>query len=199
MFHFPKHFPEQKLKAVPLFDGRLVCYPTEENLRDYFSWRQADCHINNLYNTCFWSLVQKDGVSQEEAHNTLKNTFSDFKNEMLFNKYNINYAKIEPVYRKGSILIRLPADFYEPESEKVEESIERPLNAEEQKFIELNEEEEFAEKAHKLDAKSPNSKSAKRQGKNKGAADSSELKIFTLYEDLIGKEFWIKYQGFVLL
>lgn len=28
-----------------------------QHVRDYFAWRQADCHINNLYNTCFWALV----------------------------------------------------------------------------------------------------------------------------------------------
>ena len=54
------------LKYPPTFDGRSVCYPTNRNLRDYLSWRQADTHINNLYNTCFWLLV-KDGVSKEEA------------------------------------------------------------------------------------------------------------------------------------
>ena len=26
-----------------MFDGRVVLYPTEKNLRDYLSWRQADC------------------------------------------------------------------------------------------------------------------------------------------------------------
>ncbi|KAI8611300.1 tRNAHis guanylyltransferase-domain-containing protein, partial [Chytriomyces sp. MP71] len=36
------------LKYPPSFDARAVCYPTTENLRDYISWRQADCHINNL-------------------------------------------------------------------------------------------------------------------------------------------------------
>lgn len=35
------------LRATPAFDGRAVCYPTAATLRDYLSWRQADCHINN--------------------------------------------------------------------------------------------------------------------------------------------------------
>lgn len=34
-----------------------------QHVRDYISWRQADCHINNLYNTCFWALVG-DGEDQ---------------------------------------------------------------------------------------------------------------------------------------
>lgn len=31
------------LTMLPTFDGRAVCYPTWENLRDYLSWRQVDC------------------------------------------------------------------------------------------------------------------------------------------------------------
>ncbi|KIZ00415.1 tRNA(His) guanylyltransferase [Monoraphidium neglectum] len=35
------------LRTTPVFDGRAVCYPDAATLRDYLSWRQADCHINN--------------------------------------------------------------------------------------------------------------------------------------------------------
>ena len=31
------------LKYAPQFDARVVCYPTLRNIRDYLSWRQADC------------------------------------------------------------------------------------------------------------------------------------------------------------
>lgn len=31
------------LAMLPTFDGRAVCYPSWENLRDYLSWRQVDC------------------------------------------------------------------------------------------------------------------------------------------------------------
>lgn len=31
------------LSMLPSFDGRAVCYPAWENLRDYLSWRQVDC------------------------------------------------------------------------------------------------------------------------------------------------------------
>ena len=120
-------FPLIELKYPPSFDGRAVCYPSSEILRDYLSWRQVDCeypyswssflpalvlahvnlwnifsillfwisyfmifcvgiivglndsafiflnsgHINNQYNTCFWTLV-KSGKSKSEAQKTLK-------------------------------------------------------------------------------------------------------------------------------
>lgn len=35
--------PLLSLDMLPTFDGRAVCYPSWENLRDYLSWRQVDC------------------------------------------------------------------------------------------------------------------------------------------------------------
>ncbi len=37
---------------LPTFDGRVVCYPSWENLRDYLSWRQVDC----TFPSCCYSL-----------------------------------------------------------------------------------------------------------------------------------------------
>ncbi len=67
VYHWPEFFPDRKLHYPPLFDGRTVLYPTDKNLKDYLSWRQADCHINNLYNTVFWTLIQKGGLSNHDA------------------------------------------------------------------------------------------------------------------------------------
>lgn len=91
MHLWPRYFPNTPLSPpLPTFDGRAVCYPTEENLKDYMSWRQADCentllgvsscggangvvgHINNLYNTTFWALVQQGEMTTQEAEDTLK-------------------------------------------------------------------------------------------------------------------------------
>ncbi|KVH89038.1 Thg1 C-terminal domain-containing protein [Cynara cardunculus var. scolymus] len=66
-------FPKKELKYPPNFDGRAVCYPSYEIIRDYLAWRQVDCHINNQYNTCFWMLV-KSGKSTREAQSLLKET-----------------------------------------------------------------------------------------------------------------------------
>jgi tRNA(His) 5'-end guanylyltransferase len=39
-----KFFPGQELdRPFPTFDGRCVLYPKRKILRDYLSWRQADC------------------------------------------------------------------------------------------------------------------------------------------------------------
>ena len=43
VFYWGHFFTYQELLYPPMFDGRVVLYPTEKNLRDYLSWRQADC------------------------------------------------------------------------------------------------------------------------------------------------------------
>ena len=89
------YFPAVALSPpLPSFDGRAVIYPSTRLLRDYLSWRQVDCkevmtmmaqhvgvvlivnvgHINNLYNTTFWAMVQKGGISTTEAEAELKVT-----------------------------------------------------------------------------------------------------------------------------
>lgn len=39
---------DRPMEMIPSFDARTVLYPNDQSLRDYLSWRQADCHINNL-------------------------------------------------------------------------------------------------------------------------------------------------------
>eukprot|EP00878_Enallax_costatus_P019291 GHUV01020349.1.p2 GENE.GHUV01020349.1~~GHUV01020349.1.p2 ORF type:complete len:208 (+),score=60.50 GHUV01020349.1:810-1433(+) len=98
---------DQQLQYTPVFDGRAVCYPTLAILRDYLSWRQADTHINNQYNTCYWCLV-KSGKTPADAQATLKGTDTAAKNELLFGHFGINYAHLPEQFRKGSVVIRRP-------------------------------------------------------------------------------------------
>ncbi|XP_055345819.1 probable tRNA(His) guanylyltransferase [Paramacrobiotus metropolitanus] len=106
VFHWPEFFPTIPLQYPPSFDARIVLYPSRRILRDYLSWRQADCHINNLYNTVFWALVQQGGMTPAEAQLRLKGTLAGDKNEILFSQFGINYNNLPQLYRKGSVLIR---------------------------------------------------------------------------------------------
>ncbi|SPP90016.1 probable tRNA(His) guanylyltransferase [Drosophila guanche] len=94
------------LAYAPCFDGRVVLYPSNENLRDYLSWRQADVHVNNLYNTAFWKLVLESGFSNQKAEERLRDTLSADKNELLFQEFGLNYNNLPAMYRKGTILLR---------------------------------------------------------------------------------------------
>ncbi|KAF3096553.1 tRNA-His guanylyltransferase [Orbilia oligospora] len=101
------YFPSEPLKRpLPTFDGRAVCYPTIENVRDYLSWRQADCHINNLYNTTFWALILKGGMTPQEAEKELMGTLAKDKNEILWSRFGVNYNNEEEMFRKGSVVYR---------------------------------------------------------------------------------------------
>jgi len=125
VFHWCECFPNVKLKYPPTFDGRSVVYPSVENIRDYLCWRQADCHINNLYNTCFWTLVNKGGLTNTQAEQKLKGTLSGDKNELLFSEFDMNYNNEHPMFRKGSTLV------WETYEEKVAKTDVRGVNTDE--------------------------------------------------------------------
>lgn len=61
VYHWPTYFPPtppdalkpdevdpNKLLYPPTFDGRIVCYPSPKEVRDYFSWRQVDSSFSPL-------------------------------------------------------------------------------------------------------------------------------------------------------
>ncbi|KAG5300607.1 tRNA guanylyltransferase [Histoplasma ohiense] len=108
IYNWSSFFPSMKLEPgfLPSFDGRAVQYPSVKNLRDYMSWRQADCHINNLYNTTFWNMILQGGMSNTEAEKALQGTVSGDKNEILFSRFGINYNNEPEMFKKGSVIFR---------------------------------------------------------------------------------------------
>lgn len=117
------HWMSRPLAYAPCFDGRVVLYPSDENLRDYLSWRQADVHVNNLYNTAFWKLVLESGLSNQQAEERLRGTMSADKNELLFQQFGINYNTLPAMYRKGTILLRKSVVQSSGDQDKVRQAI----------------------------------------------------------------------------
>ncbi|KAK6949259.1 Glucose-responsive transcription factor [Daldinia eschscholtzii] len=71
------------------------------------SWRQVDCHINNLYNTTFWSLVQlPPKMDAKDAEQLLSGTLAADKHEILFSRFKINYNNEPEIFKKGSVIYR---------------------------------------------------------------------------------------------
>lgn len=105
--HWSTWNPQRKLLTLPTFDVRTVPYPSDEILRDYLSWRQADVHINNLYNTLFWKLVLDQGMKNSDAEEYLRinGKYSTDKRKLL-ESFDINYDTLPAMYRKGTILLR---------------------------------------------------------------------------------------------
>lgn len=54
VMHWHTYFPDTPLSYPPSFDARIVLFPGIREVRDYFSWRQADsafnlfCHCGRL-------------------------------------------------------------------------------------------------------------------------------------------------------
>ncbi|SCV73283.1 BQ2448_7209 [Microbotryum intermedium] len=122
-FLWPQYFPDSPLELdqLPIFDGRIVQYCTKTEVKDYFRWRQVDTHINNLYNTCFWTLVQKGGLTTQQANAELSGTISSEKQELLFTRFGMNYNREEEMFKKGSIWVWVDEENVEGEAESMEE------------------------------------------------------------------------------
>ncbi|QLL32234.1 hypothetical protein HG536_0C04030 [Torulaspora globosa] len=105
---WPKFFTNRELdlKHLPFFDARCVAYPNLAIIKDYLSWRFVDTHINNLYNTVFWQLVQKCGLTTQQAENRLSGTLSNEKQEILFTECGINYNNEPEMFKKGTMVTR---------------------------------------------------------------------------------------------
>ncbi|CAN6332274.1 unnamed protein product [Urochloa humidicola] len=107
-------FPHKELMQTPRFEAEALCCPKLKIACEYLSWRQAECHAGNQYNTCFWMLV-KSGKSEKEAHEILKGTLSKDKNELLFQQFQMNYNNEPAMFRKGSCIYRQKEELVEAE------------------------------------------------------------------------------------
>ncbi|XP_045190059.2 probable tRNA(His) guanylyltransferase isoform X1 [Mercenaria mercenaria] len=175
VYFWPRYFGTTMMQYPPAFDSRTVLYPTDKNLRDYLSWRQADCHINNLYNTCFWKLIQEKGLTPAESQERLKGTMSSDKNELLFKEFEINYNNLHALHRKGTILIRAT------------------------KGIE-NGDLDLSLQLHLSGSSTSRSQSARGHGRGMDSRRSPQMSrkltrpnIDRLHVDLIGEQFWTDY------
>ena len=93
-------------------------------------------------------------MNKDQAHQKLKGTLSNDKNEILFSQFNINYNNQPEVYKKGTLLIRVkkPASIRPPKENKENKEKDEETK---KKIDEINKKnEEFLEKcdkAYKID------------------------------------------------
>ncbi|KAN0062262.1 tRNA-His guanylyltransferase [Thecaphora frezii] len=177
LFHWSRYFPNVPLQYPPTFDGRLVPYPSAAIVRDYFSWRQADTHINNLYNTTFWTLIQSQGLSEQEATQRLKGTFSKDKHEILW-QLGRNYEKELAIYRKGSTVVW---------AKRERRNEQPPIHADD------DGEKGSAANGDGAGASKPKSEARKanaRKKRDKEEASFKDCELVTLHCDIIRDEFW---------
>ncbi|OJA09803.1 hypothetical protein AZE42_09534 [Rhizopogon vesiculosus] len=159
-------------------------------------------HINNLYNTVFWALIQKGGQTTTEAHATLRGTVSSTKHEMLYSQFGINYNEISDMFKKGSVIVREivkssdehekseppmpPTACSETQAEQGDENSERPAAFDPSTSIQAPS--PFTDEGDKApqapDPPGPKRSKAKKKVK-------LETTIEVLHCDIIGDEFWL--------
>ncbi|CAO1628507.1 unnamed protein product [Parajaminaea phylloscopi] len=169
VFYWSLYFPNKTLRHPPSFDGRLVMYPTAKEVRDYFSWRQADTHINNLYNTTFWALVLRSepACTEAQAHEQLKGTVSAQKNEILYSRFGINYDREPAIFRKGTTVV-----WTEEEAERPHDGPSSSSNA-----------------AHASQNQNEVSATAETEART-NSSKKKKKRLRTLHVDIISDDFW---------
>lgn len=174
VFHWSCFFPDQKMRYPPTFDGRLVAYPTDDDIKNYLRWRQVDCHINYLYNLTFSCLV-KSGLTESAAHKKLVGTFSSDKQEILFSQFGINYNNEPECHKKSAILIR-------PHHRL--EVVQAASVPQQEEIKQTDPEDHCRLSSHTHRDCCPAPPSPARQG---GASQT----IVVLHEDIIKEKFWV--------
>lgn len=88
------------LGAPAAFDCRISQLPTENDVVDYFRWRQEDAHRNALSGHCYW-LLRGQGQTDRDATNQLNGTSVAQRNELLFNN-GIHFGGL-PLWQKRGV------------------------------------------------------------------------------------------------
>jgi tRNA(His) guanylyltransferase len=81
------------------FDCRVCQLPLEQDVIDYFRWRQEDARRNALNAHCYW-LWRKKGKSPTEANSALLKLSTAEKNEFLF-QGGINFNNLPNWQKRG--------------------------------------------------------------------------------------------------
>ncbi|MCU0654492.1 MAG: guanylyltransferase [Polyangiaceae bacterium] len=81
------------------FDARVCQLPRDEDVVDYFRWRQEDAHRNALNGHCYW-LLRGQGMTDDEATRRLSGASISQRNELLF-QHGVNFNDLPAWQRRG--------------------------------------------------------------------------------------------------
>jgi tRNA(His) 5'-end guanylyltransferase len=86
--------------AAAHFDSRVVVAPTDEQVVDYFRWRQADAARCALNGWCYWTL-RKEGLDPHAATKQLAGLTVADKNELLLRR-GVNFNDLPAWQKRGA-------------------------------------------------------------------------------------------------
>jgi len=87
------------LGGIGAFDCRISQLPREQDVVDYFRWRNEDAHRNALNAHCYWLLRDK-GKTAIQATKEIEGKSTSFKNELLFEN-GINFNDLPSWQKRG--------------------------------------------------------------------------------------------------
>lgn len=87
------------LGGVAVFDCRISQLPREQDVIDYFRWRNEDAYRNSLNAHCYWTL-RSQALSANQATEQIIGKSNAFKNEFLF-KNGINFNDLPNWQKRG--------------------------------------------------------------------------------------------------
>lgn len=87
------------LGAIGAFDCRISQLPREQDVVDYFRWRNEDAHRNALNAHCYW-LLREQGKTTTQATKEIEGKSTSFKNELLF-KNGVNFNDLPNWQKRG--------------------------------------------------------------------------------------------------
>lgn len=87
------------LGRMGVFDARISQFPSDEDVVDYFRWRNEDAHRNALNGHSYW-LLRRQGLDDHAATTKLKGVSVADRNEMLF-AAGINFNEVPAWQRRG--------------------------------------------------------------------------------------------------
>ncbi len=88
------------LGDLATFDCRISQLPREQDVTDYFRWRNEDAHRNALNAHCYWILREQQGKTAKAANNKLEGKSVAYKNELLF-QHGINFNDLPSWQKRG--------------------------------------------------------------------------------------------------
>lgn len=91
----------QDVGSIVQFDSRIWVGAQDQDVIDYFRWRQADATRNALNSWCYWKLRQA-GESAAKATSILHGESVAFKNELLHERFGINFNEVPAWQRRGT-------------------------------------------------------------------------------------------------
>lgn len=88
------------LGAPAAFDCRVSQLPREQDVLEYFLWRQEDAHRNSLSGHCYWAL-RAEGATEAQATLRLQGATVSQRHELLFAR-GVNFHAL-PMWQKRGI------------------------------------------------------------------------------------------------